>query len=163
MVAAWMSALTGVGPSIGKPNPDFRPASGRAPVILIGAGTGIGPLAGFVRANRRRRPIHLYFGARDPTSDYFYAGEITEWLGDARLSRVTTAFSRVAERHYVQDLIRRDAEALRAMVARGAQIMVCGGRNMAEGVRSALEDVLAPLGLTPATLRLQGRYAEDVF
>ena len=146
-----------------KPNPDFRPARGRAPVILVGAGTGIGPLAGFVRANRRRRPMHLYFGGRDPNSDYFYQGEITQWLGDKRLSCVTTAFSRVTERHYVQDHIRRDAEAIRAMVVRGAQIMVCGGRNMAEGVRSALEDVLAPLGLSPATLKLQGRYAEDVY
>jgi sulfite reductase (NADPH) flavoprotein alpha-component len=107
--------------------------------------------------------MHLYFGGRDPNSDYFYQGEITQWLGDKRLSCVTTAFSRVTERHYVQDHIRRDAEAIRAMVVRGAQIMVCGGRNMAEGVRSALEDVLAPLGLSPATLKLQGRYAEDVY
>ncbi|WP_044437379.1 oxidoreductase, partial [Skermanella aerolata] len=88
---------------------------------------------------------------------------IAEWLGDKRLSRVTTAFSRVAGRDYVQDYIRRDAEALRAMIAQGAQIMVCGGRNMADGVRSALEDVLAPLSLTPTTLKAQGRYAEDVY
>ena len=132
-------------------------------MILIGAGTGVGPLAGFVRGNRRRRPMHLYFGGRDPTSDYLYESEIAEWLGDKRLSRVTTAFSRVAGRDYVQDHIRRDAEALRAMIAQGAQIMVCGGRNMADGVRSALEDVLTPLGLTPATLKAQGRYAEDVY
>ena len=49
------------------------------------------------------------------------------------------------------------------MIAQGAQVMVCGGRNMADGVRSALEDVLAPLGLTPSTLKAQGRYAEDVY
>ena len=146
-----------------KPNPEFRPTGGRAPVILIGAGTGVGPLVGFVRGNRRRRPMHLYFGGRDPASDYLYEGEIAEWLGDKRLSRVTTAFSRVAGRDYVQDYIRRDAEALRAMIAQGAQIMVCGGRNMADGVRSALEDVLAPLSLTPTTLKAQGRYAEDVY
>ncbi|MBL4628273.1 MAG: PepSY domain-containing protein, partial [Roseicyclus sp.] len=32
-------------------NPGFRPGRGRAPLILIGAGTGIVPLAGFVRGN----------------------------------------------------------------------------------------------------------------
>ena len=34
------------------------------PLILIGAGTGIGPLAGFVRGNAGRRPIHVFFGMR---------------------------------------------------------------------------------------------------
>jgi sulfite reductase (NADPH) flavoprotein alpha-component len=144
-------------------NPEFRPASGRKPVILIGAGTGMGPLAGFIRANRRRRPVHLYFGGRDPGSDYLYEDEIATWLGDKRLSSVTTAFSRVAERVYVQDRIRENAEALRTMIAQGAQVMVCGGRNMADGVRAALEEVLIPLGLTAAALKAQGRYAEDVY
>ena len=146
-----------------KPNPDFRPAGGRAPVILIGAGAGVGPLAGFVRGNRRRRPMHLYFGVRDPGSDYLYEDEIADWLGDKRLSRVTTAFSRAARRDYVQDRIRQDAAALRALITQGAQIMVCGSRNMAGGVMSALEDVLAPLGLTPVALKAQGRYLEDVY
>ncbi len=146
-----------------KANPDFRPVGGHAPVILIGAGTGIGPLAGFVRGNRRRRPIHLYFGVRDPASDYLYEDEIAKWLGDKRLSRVSTAFSRFTGRPYVQDHVRRDGEALRAMIAQGAQIMVCGGRNMAEGVMSALDDVLSPLGLTAAALKARGRYVEDVY
>lgn len=146
-----------------RPNPEFRPVSGRKPVILIGAGTGVGPLAGFIRANRHRRPMHLYFGGRDPTSDYLYEDEIAGWLKDRRLARVTTAFSRVPARAYVQDRIRQDAEALRATIVEGAQIVVCGGRNMADGVKAALEEVLVPLGLTPALLKLQGRYAEDVY
>ena len=49
-----------------KPNPEYRPQPGRAPVLLIGAGCGIGPLAGFIRDNRDKRPMHLFFGARDP-------------------------------------------------------------------------------------------------
>ena len=53
-----------------KPNPDLRPGHGRSPSILIGAGTGIGPLTGFVRHNRQRHPMHLYFGAREPQSDF---------------------------------------------------------------------------------------------
>jgi sulfite reductase (NADPH) flavoprotein alpha-component len=41
--------------------------------------------------------------------------------------------------------------------------MVCGGREMAQGVRDAMTDILHPLGLSPATLRAGGRYAEDVY
>ena len=31
--------------------------------------------------------------------------------------------------------------------------MVCGGRDMAAGVRAALTEILAPAGLTPALLK----------
>ena len=52
---------------------------------------------------------------------------------------------------------------LRALIASGAQVMVCGGRDMAAGVAEAITDVLAPIGLTPVALKAQGRYAEDVY
>lgn len=81
-------------------NPGFHPVNDRAPLILIGAGTGIGPLAGFARANRARRPIHLYFGARAPESDLLYGAEIDRWRRQGRLARAVTAFSRTADRAY---------------------------------------------------------------
>ena len=43
------------------------------------------------------------------------------------------------------------------------RIMVCGGREMAAGVSEALGHILAPVGLTPAMLRAEGRYVEDVY
>ena len=144
-------------------NPGFRPARGRRPVILIGAGTGIGPLAGFARANRARRPMHLYFGARHPQSDLLYDRELEAWQQDGRLAALTTAFSRSAERAHVQDALRRDAAQLARLIASGAQVMVCGGREMAAGVSAALTEILAPTGLTPAMLKAEGRYAEDVY
>jgi sulfite reductase (NADPH) flavoprotein alpha-component len=146
-----------------KANPAFRPARGRTPVILIGAGTGIGPLAGFVRANVSRRPMHLYFGGRNPASDFLYEREIAGWLRDRRLTSLATAFSRAKGGGYVQDRLRQDADRLRALIASGAQVMVCGGRDMAAGVTEAIADVLAPTGLTPIALKAQGRYAEDVY
>ena len=146
-----------------KANPAFRPAHGGKPVILIGAGTGIGPLAGFVRANVSRKPMHLYFGGRDPASDFLYEREIAGWLHDKRLTSLATAFSRAKGGGYVQDRLRKDADRLRALIAGGAQVMVCGGRDMAAGVRDAIADVLAPTGLTPVALKAQGRYAEDVY
>ncbi|MEP9350715.1 PepSY domain-containing protein [Xanthobacter sp. KR7-225] len=145
-------------------NPAFRPAKGRAPLILIGAGAGIGPLAGFVRANAAGRPVHLYWGGRSAASDFLYEHELAQHLAERRLTTLRTAFSRDAdESAYVQDRIAADAPRLRELVKQGAQILVCGGRDMAEAVTRALEPVVRPLGLDPPTLKSSGRYVEDVY
>lgn len=144
-------------------NPEFRPAKGRAPVILIGAGTGVGPLAGFIRANRRRQPMHLFFGARNPASDLLYGEELRGWQNAGQLSSLTTAFSRHGERRYVQDSLRADASRLARLISGGAQIMVCGGRDMASAVKAVLDEVLTPMGHSPDRLKAEGRYAEDIY
>jgi len=146
-----------------KANPSFRPAQGRKPVILIGAGTGIGPLAGFIRANDGRRPLYLYFGARDPESDFLYRREIQGWVDDRRLTSLSSVFSRVKDGGYVQDRLRTDSDCLRTLVGAGAQILVCGGREMAAGVKETLGELLVPTGLTPDLLKQEGRYLEDVY
>jgi len=144
-------------------NPGFHAVPDEAPLILIGAGTGIGPLAGFARANRARRPMHLYFGARAAASDLLYDTELALWQREGRLASVVTAFSRDGQRRYVQDALLSDAARLRGLIADGARIMVCGGRGMAEGVAAALDDILTPAGLCPVTLKAEGRYVEDVY
>ena len=144
-------------------NPDFRPGSGRTPLILIAAGTGIGPLAGFVRNNSRHRPIHLFFGMRHPDSDFFYSAELPGWQTEGRLARLVTAESRRAQPRYVQAALRADATEIARLIRSGARVMVCGGRDMAAGVAEALADILAPVGLTPVALKAEGRYVEDVY
>lgn len=144
-------------------NPAFRPVKTRKPVILIGAGTGIGPLAGFARANASRQPMHLYFGARHPGSDALYAEELSNWTQDGRLASVTTAYSRVQTPAYVQDSLRKDAAKLCSLIKAGGQVLVCGGTDMAAGVAAALSDILAGDGIQISTLKAQGRYAEDVY
>lgn len=146
-----------------RPNPGFRPQRGRKPVIMIGAGTGIGPLAGFARANNKGRPMHLYFGTRHPASDALYAEELKDWQRDGRLTSVSTAFSRSTTPAYVQDALRSDSASLSKLIISGGQILVCGGREMAAGVAAALTDILTPHGLSLATLKAEGRYAEDVY
>ncbi len=144
-------------------NPAFRPAQGSKPVIMIGAGAGVGPLAGFARANAARQPMHLYFGIRHPAHDALYAEELSDWKNDGRLASVSTAYSRTRTPAYVQDLLRKDAARLCNLIAGGGQVLVCGGTEMAAGVASALADILAPGGINLATLKAEGRYAEDVY
>ena len=80
-----------------------------------------------------------------------------------RLSRLTTCVSRGTRPQFVQDALRVEAPEIAGAITRGARVMVCGGRDMAHGVRAALADILGPSGLTPAILKAQGRYLEDVY
>ena len=147
-----------------RPNPSF--ALPRAPrsVVLIGAGTGVAPLAGFIRRNRRRTPMHLFFGGRDPARDYYFGPDIERWRDQGQLASVHTVFSRVSGGGgYVQDALQRHAERLRELLAGGAIVRVCGSHAMARGVAEALDAVLAPLRLSVQQLKAQERYAEDVF
>lgn len=144
-------------------NPGFHAGRGRAPLILIGAGTGIGPLAGIIRANARHRPVHLFFGMRHADSDFLYGENLTAWQAEGRLTRLFTAISRGARPNYVQDALRAEATQVAEAIRNGAKVMVCGGRDMAQGVAHTLDDILAPMGLTPAMLKAGGRYVEDVY
>ena len=147
-----------------RPNPGFALPRTRRPVLLIGAGTGVAPLAGFIRRNDTRRPMHLYFGGRDPARDFYFGPEIQRWLGEGRLTTLQTVFSRVPDGGgYVQDALRRDAEHVRDWVRQAAIVRVCGSRAMAQGVAETLDEVLAPLRLSVAKLKAAERYAEDIF
>ncbi|KQV50754.1 oxidoreductase [Pelomonas sp. Root1217] len=145
-------------------NPDFALPRTRHEVLLIGAGTGVAPLAGFIRRNDGHRPMHLYFGGRDPARDFYFRPDIEHWLSDGRLATLQTAFSRVPDGGgYVQDALRRDAARVCGLMAQGAIVRVCGSRDMARGVAETLDAVLAPLQLSVAKLKARERYAEDVF
>jgi sulfite reductase (NADPH) flavoprotein alpha-component len=146
-----------------QPNRAFRAGRHRAPLILIGAGTGIGPLAGFVRANTAQRPVHLFFGLRHPDSDFLYGVDLSAWQTEGRLSRLVTAISRGARPRYVHDALRAEGAQVAGLIREGAHVMVCGGREMAAGVADALTDILAPIGLTPVALKAEGRYVEDIY
>lgn len=144
-------------------NQAFHAGTDRTPLILVGAGTGIGPLAGFIRANEVRRPVHLFFGMRHRDSDFLYREELQAWAADGRLARLNTASSRGERPRYVQDALASEQLQVIRAIRDGARVMVCGGREMAAGVADAMARLLEPHGLSPAMLRAQGRYVEDVY
>ncbi|MEO5963204.1 MAG: PepSY domain-containing protein [Thermomonas sp.] len=146
-----------------QPNPSFRPASGNAPVILIGAGAGIGPLAGFIRNNTGKYPMYLYWGGRDPASDFLYEPELDGYLADRRLTQLHAVFSRMEKGAYVQDRVLDNASQMRRLIEDGAQVLVCGSRAMAASIMHAMDGILSPIDLDVQALKLQGRYREDVF
>ncbi|HHZ07237.1 MAG TPA: N-acetylglucosamine transferase [Rhizobiales bacterium] len=144
-------------------NGAFHAGADRTPLILVGAGTGIGPLAGFIRANSARRPIHLFFGMRHRDSDFLYREELEAWTADGRLAKLSTASSRGERPRYVQDALVSERAQVIGAIRDGARVMVCGGREMAAGVAGTMARLLEPHGLSPAMLKAQGRYVEDVY
>ena len=146
-----------------RPNPAFRPLAGKAPVIMVAAGCGIAPMAGFLRRLKSGRQVSLYVGNRTPEADYLYRDDLEQWQTEGRLARLITAFSRVKDRAYVQDRIHEDAIQLRNQIAKGGQVLVCGGVAMAKAVRTTFDAALAPIGQSVAQLKAEGRYLEDVY
>lgn len=132
-------------------------------LILVGAGTGIGPLAGIIRNNRAGQDITLYQGIRDASSDALFAEEISQWMNDGQLQKHNLAQSRVAPVSYVQHKIAQDSHAIAAKISQGATIMVCGGVDMASAVRDALKSICTDHGLDFDRLCVERGYIEDVF
>lgn len=160
----------------------FRlPADPSGPVILIGAGTGLAPLRGFIHERQAQRkhgltvgPTLLFFGCRNPEVDFLYRQELQAAVHDGALTGLYPAFSRHGElpRTYVTDRIREQANALWPMVAGSACVYVCGdARRMAPDVQQAFLGVFETAGKMSRAraeamlleMREAGRYLEDVW
>lgn len=142
-----------------------------APIILVGPGTGLAPLRGFLQERHalRARGIAvgrslLFFGCRSE-ADYLYREELEGYEKEGTLSLLAVGFSRLPDqpKTYVQDLIRGKAPLVAETLAAGASIFVCGNaRGMAPDVRKAFTDIV---GGDAAIARLDsdGRYHQDVW
>ncbi|MFB7225007.1 cytochrome P450 [Streptomyces sp. NPDC056227] len=163
------------------PSPTFAPPADPAtPLILIGPGTGIAPLRGFLeeRASQQENGTEVglsqvFVGCRHPEHDYFYHQEMQNWE-QSGIAQVHTAFSAVAGHpaRFVQNAIANAADTVWQAIEDGAYIYVCGdGRRMAPAVREALaaiyrqrtgaDDETAQQWL--AQLEADERYQQDVF
>ncbi|KAJ2388701.1 hypothetical protein GGI23_005998, partial [Coemansia sp. RSA 2559] len=146
----------------------FRlPADPATPIIMIGPGTGLAPMRGFIqeRAQAARKapgaPMGtalLFFGARTEEHDYMYRDELEALFADIRKaapeSRIITAFSRdQAQKIYVQHRLAEYADLVYRTLLCGreklggapqAHIYVCGdAKSMAKDVSHALVALIA--------------------
>ncbi|MFC5461971.1 sulfite reductase subunit alpha [Massilia niabensis] len=149
-----------------RPHARFRLGENAArPLILIGNGTGLAGLRAHLKA-RIDAGVHdnwLVFGERNAEHDFLCRNEMEGWLQTARLARLDLAFSRDGgDLRYVQHVLAQHGEQLRAWVARGAAIYVCGSlQGMASGVHEVLATALGVNALDE--LAATGRYRRDVY
>ena len=158
-------------------NDRFRlPADGTRDVIMIGPGTGVAPFRAFVQERQESGASGrnwLFFGNRHFAQDFLYQTEWQDALKQGALHRLDLAFSRDrAQKTYVQDRLREQAEELYAWLQNGAHLYVCGdSAHMAKDVHAALVDIIATHGKQSPEeakawlneLLQQGRYARDVY
>ncbi|MDF3934921.1 sulfite reductase flavoprotein subunit alpha [Pseudomonas citronellolis] len=135
------------------------------PLILVGNGSGLAGLRALLRASigEGRQRNWLLFGERNREHDFYCQEELEGYLARGELQRLDVAFSRdQAQKVYVQDRLREQAERLRQWLEEGAAIYVCGSlEGMAGGVDAVLREALGELAVE--ALLEEGRYRRDVY
>jgi sulfite reductase (NADPH) flavoprotein alpha-component len=132
---------------------------------MIGNGSGLAGLRAHLKARigAGSGDNWLLFGERHAATDFLLREELENWRAAGQLARLDLAFSRdQPQPRYVQHLLREQADAVRAWVARGAALYVCGSlQGMAAGVHEALAAILGEAALQ--ALVDDGRYRRDVY
>jgi NAD(P)H-flavin reductase/ferredoxin len=114
------------------------PAPG--PIIMLGTGTGFAPLKSMIEdkiARRDRRPVHLYWGGREPED--LYLGDLAHhWAERHPWFRFTPVLSRPPARWtgatgWVQDTVLADHPDLR-----DHHVYACGSEAMTASARGTL-------------------------
>ncbi|MGK5019203.1 sulfite reductase subunit alpha [Janthinobacterium lividum] len=169
LASGWLTAQAAVGDVVQlrlRQHRRFRlEDNAQRPLILIGNGSGIAGLRGHLKsrvlAGQRRN--WLIFGERNAAHDFHYREEIEGWHASGDLPRLDLAFSRdQAQRTYVQDRLRGNADEVRLWLQQGAAIYICGSlAGMAGGVDEALQEMLGRPALD--ALAAAGRYRRDVY
>jgi sulfite reductase (NADPH) flavoprotein alpha-component len=158
-------------------NTAFRlPTDTDAPIIMIGAGTGVAPFRAFVaerEAVGAKGRNWLVFGDRSFEHDFLYQAEWLDWRKAGVLARLDVAFSRDQEHKvYVQHRLLEHGAVLWAWLQDNAHIYVCGdAARMAPDVESALLAVIRERGALSdddargylLDLKRARRYQRDVY
>ncbi|CAL5225849.1 g8632 [Coccomyxa viridis] len=146
----------------------FRlPSDSMAPLLMVGAGTGLAPYRGFlqersalIKRGTTVGPAYLFFGCRTRDQDFIYKSELEGFQKAGALTELHVAFSREGkQKDYVQHQLKRQAQTVAYMLsatkdARGV-VYVCGdAKHMATDVAStAVGIVMAAEGCSEETVR----------
>jgi len=157
------------------------PEDPAAPILMVGPGTGVAPMMGFLqerahllKSGRQLGHAALFFGCRRRDEDFLYQEELERHRESGALSELRVAFSREgAQKVYVQDLIWEQRAAVWKLLQQpSARIYVCGdARAMAPDVRKTFQRVAEECGGRSgdgasnmvAAMIESGRYLEDVW
>lgn len=110
-------------------------------VIMISNGTGIAPFLGMIDQNTKNTACHLYCGFRGQSSFDLYKNDIGKYLGSKKLFQLHLAYSREGQKHYVKDLLLRDADFIANALKSKGVIMICGSLSMQQNVIELLETI----------------------
>ena len=152
------------------------PQTDHAPVIMIGAGTGVAPYRAFLQEFEEKRRLNnswLFFGERTFTDDFLYQVEWQKYLQKGVLGKIDLAFSRdQSKKIYVQHKLQENASELYKWIEHGAHLYVCGDRKkMFSNVQDTLLNIIKTEGEISEEkaaeylhqLKREKRYQTDVY
>ena len=158
------------------PSPHFRLPADDAPIIMIGAGTGVAPYRAFLQEREARGTAGhswLFFGERNFATDFIYREEWERFLQHGTLTKMDTAFSRDgSNKIYVQHRMLERAAELFSWIQDGAHVYICGdAAHLAPDVDEALITIVADGARTTREvgekyireLQNKHRYHRDVY
>jgi ferredoxin-NADP reductase len=166
------------------PAPLFHlPFNSQLPLVMVGQGSGVGPLFGFLK-ERARQPVNLrerqgsisLFVAAQRAVDIPYIDELIMLTENLPLT-LTLALSRERGRSLKEGMVSHFPAALRILDAlsfesgptrqcllTGGHMYVCGGTDFGLGVRRFVEKLMTPhLNPKGGAGALTRRYHEDLF
>lgn len=132
--------------------------------IFIANGTGVAPFLGMMRADEAQN-ISFFAGFRQPSEcNEFYTTICTEAQGTGALEDYFFAFSRIGEKQYVMDLIRKHSASIIEKMNEGACIYICGSMAMQKDVEACLAIIFADNSIDDlATLKERGQLKTDCY
>lgn len=156
------------------------------PIIMIGPGTGVAPLRGFIESRVQQFKqghevgrMMLFYGCRRKDEDYLYEDEWQKHIGivGPKIFSVHAAFSRESKKPktYVQHLFREHSNELKRLILDlNAHVFVCGNAHrMARDVFKTMITIIAEHQEFEGNeskaehylrnLRSSGRWLEDVW
>ena len=90
---------------------DFAlPATGDAPIVMVGPGTGVAPFRAFLQermATKAKGPAWLFFGHQRRATDFFYEDELSGFQAAGTLAKLSLAWSRDADKKVYRSEERR--------------------------------------------------------
>ncbi|KAG2526488.1 hypothetical protein BBO99_00004097 [Phytophthora kernoviae] len=125
------------------------PFHDRRPIMLISAGTGIAPFRAFLQdleherdtSEHGRRLAYLFYGCRNPSTDFLYAEELLQARGNGVLDQLNVVFSGDSSKpkRYVQDALINESDLVaRHLMQDEGYIFVCGSLAMGRAVKKAI-------------------------
>jgi NADPH-ferrihemoprotein reductase len=150
------------------------------PLIMVGPGTGVAPLLGFLHRraawkakNNELGEAILFFGCRKEQEDYIYRDFLKSSVADGVISDLDVAFSRdQKEKVYVQHRIQKRAADVWRIISSGGNVYLCGdAKHMAKDVEAELLETIrehGKMGAADAAAYLDAmakgeRYLKDVW
>jgi sulfite reductase (NADPH) flavoprotein alpha-component len=122
-------------------NPHFQFPAKAPAVIMISNGTGIAPFLGMIEQHSPATACYLYCGFRYRSSFAPFAAAMENSLANKQLNSLQVAYSREGDKHYVKDLLAKDAGFVAQTLAQGGVLMLCGSLSMQHDVIEWLDTV----------------------